>query len=161
MNVRDSRVLSGKRETEVMSNTYDGITESSTHGDRAVVSGLTTLAGVLLLVSGLWSFFIGLAGLIKNQFFVVTANYTFKLDVTAWGWTHLLLGIIVALVGIGLLLGQAWARIVGVIVAVLSLMANFLFLPYYPFWSILVIFLDLMIIWALLVYGRVVGSHAA
>jgi hypothetical protein len=144
-----------------MSNTYDGITESSTHGDRAVVSGLTTLAGVLLLVSGLWSFFIGLAGLIKNQFFVVTTNYTFKLDVTAWGWTHLILGIVVALVGIGLLLGQAWARIVGVIVAVLSLMANFLFLPYYPFWSILVIFLDVMIIWALLVYGRVVGSHAA
>jgi hypothetical protein len=144
-----------------MSNTYDGITESSTHGDRAVVSGLTTLAGVLLLVSGLWSFFIGLAGLIKNQFFVVTTNYTFKLDVTSWGWTHLILGIVVALVGIGLLLGQAWARIVGVIVAVLSLMANFLFLPYYPFWSILVIFLDVMIIWALLVYGRVVGSHAA
>jgi hypothetical protein len=144
-----------------MSNTYDGITESTTRGDRAVVSGLTTLAGVLLLVSGLWSFFIGLAGLIKNQFFVVTSNYSFKLDVTSWGWIHLILGIVVALVGIGLLLGQRWARIVGVIVAALSLMANFLFLPYYPFWSILVIFLDVMIIWALLVYGRVVGSHEA
>ena len=103
----------------------------------------------------------GLAGLIKHQFYVVSPNYSFKIDVTAWGWIHLILGVTVAAAGIGLLLGQTWARVVGVILAVISAVANFLFLPYYPFWSILVILLDVMIIWALLVYGRVIGSHEA
>lgn len=87
-------------------------------------------------------------------------NYAFKIDITAWGWTHLILGVLVAITGIGLLLGQTWARVVGIILAVLSAVANFLFLPYYPFWSILVITLDIIIIWALAVYGRVVGSGA-
>ncbi len=145
-----------------MSGTYDaGLAESSNQTDRAVVRGFTTLAGILLLLSGVWSFLAGLAGLIKHQFYAVTPNYTFKIDVTAWGWIHLILGVTVAAAGIGLLLGQTWARVVGVILAVISAVANFLFLPYYPFWSILVILLDVMIIWALLVYGRVIGSHEA
>lgn len=145
-----------------MSGTYDdGIAERSSHTDRAAVAGLTTLAGILLLLSGLWSFFAGLAGIINNKFYVITPNYAFKIDVTAWGWIHLILGIIVVAAGIGLLTGQTWARVVGVVIAVLSALANFLFLPHYPLWSILVIALDLMIIWALLVYGRVIGSREA
>jgi hypothetical protein len=144
-----------------MSGTYDGITESSSHTDRAVVAGFTTLAGILLLLSGFWSIFAGLAGIIKSKFYVVTPNYAFKLDATAWGWIHLILGIIVVAAGIGLLAGQTWARVVGVVIAVISAVENFLFLPHYPIWSILVIAVDLMIIWALLVYGRVIGSHEA
>jgi hypothetical protein len=77
------------------------------------------------------------------------------------GWIHLILGIVVVAAGIGLLTGQIWARVFGVIMAGLSALANFLFLPHYPLWSILVIALDVMIIWALLVYGRVIGSHEA
>jgi hypothetical protein len=114
--------------------------------------------------SGGWrsrSFFAGLAGIINNKFYVITPNYAFKIDVTAWGWIHLILGVIVVAAGIGLLTGQTWARVVGVVIAVLSALANFLFLPHYPLWSILVIALDLMIIWALLVYGRVIGSREA
>ena len=144
-----------------MSGIYDGITESSSHADRAAVRGFTTLAGILLLLSGVWSFFAGLAGLIKHQFYVVTPNYAFKIDVTAWGWIHLILGIVVFAAGVGLLAGQTWARVIGVILAVVSAVANFLFLPYYPLWAILVILLDVMIIWALMVYGRVIGSHEA
>ncbi len=69
--------------------------------------------------------------------------------------------IVVVAAGIGLLTGQTWARVFGVIMAGQSALANFLFLPHYPLWSILVIALDVMIIWALLVYGRVIGSHEA
>lgn len=75
-----------------MSGTYnDGIAERSSHADRAAVAGLTTLAGILLLLSGLWSLFDGLAGIINNKFYVVTPNYAFKIDATAWGWIHLIL----------------------------------------------------------------------
>ena len=141
--------------------TYDGISERSSHADRAMVAGFTTLAGILLLLSGLWSIFDGLAGIIKGKFYIVTPNYAFKIDASAWGWIHLILGVIVVAAGIGLLAGQTWARVVGVVIAVISALENFLFLPHYPLWSILVIAVDVMIIWALLVYGRVIGSHAA
>jgi low temperature requirement protein LtrA len=144
-----------------MSGTYDGITESSSHTDRAVVAGFTTQAGILLLLSGFWRFFAGLAGIIKHHFYAITPDYAFKINVTTWGWIHLVLGIIVFAAGVGLLAGQTWARVVGVVLAVISAVENFLFLPYYPFWAILVIAVDLMIIWALLVYGRVIGSHEA
>ena len=143
-----------------MSATYDGGIAESGQRDRTVVAGFTIFAGIFLLMSGLWSFITGLAGLIKHHFYVVTPNYAFKIDITAWGWTHLILGIVVAVTGIGLLLGQTWARVVGIILAVVSAVANFFFLPYYPFWSILVITLDVIIIWALAVYGRVVGPGA-
>jgi hypothetical protein len=143
-----------------MSATYDGGIAESSQRDRAVVAGFTFFAGILMLMSGLWSFVTGLTGLIEHHFYAITRNYAFKIDITAWGWIHLILGIVVAITGIGLLLGQTWARVVGIILAVLSAVANFLFLPYYPFWSILVITLDVIIIWALAVYGRVVGSGA-
>jgi hypothetical protein len=83
-----------------------------------------------------------------------TRNYLFKFDVTTWGWIHLILGIIVALAGWGLLSGRTWARVVGITLAVLSAIANFLWLPYYPLWSLLIIALDVLVIWALAAHGH-------
>ena len=112
--------------------------------------GFTFAAGALMILSGLWSFLEGLAAVIKKQFFVVTPNYTFQWNVTGWGWTHLILGIVIFAAGVCVLLGMTWARVVGVILAVFSAIASFLFLPYYPVWSIVVIALDVIIIWALM-----------
>ena len=112
--------------------------------------GFTFLAGTLMILSGLWGFLEGLAAVIKKQFFVVTPNYTFHWNVTGWGWTHLALGIVIFAAGVCVLLGMTWARVVGVILAVFSAVASFMFLPYYPVWSIIVIAIDLFIIWALL-----------
>jgi hypothetical protein len=111
--------------------------------------GFTFVAGALMILSGLWSFLEGLAAVIKQQFFVVTPNYVFHWSVTSWGWTHLILGIVVFAAGVSVLLGMTWARVVGVILAVFSAIASFMFLPYYPVWSIVVIALDVAIIWAL------------
>jgi hypothetical protein len=84
----------------------------------------------------------------------VTPNYVFKLDVTAWGWIHLLLGILIFAAGLGLFAGQVWARVVGVGLALLSAIATFGFIPYYPFWSVLIIALAIGVIWALTAHGR-------
>ena len=81
-----------------------------------------------------------------------TAKYTFEFDTTAWGWIHLILGIVLALTGFFLFTGAAWARIVGIAVAVLAMLANFLWLPHYPFWAIVLIALDVLVIWALSTY---------
>jgi hypothetical protein len=79
---------------------------------------------------------------------VATRNYVFQLDATTWGWIHLLVGLLVAFAGYGLLSGKTWARVVAITLAVLSAVANFLFIPYYPFWSLLIITLDVFVIWA-------------
>lgn len=85
----------------------------------------------------------------EDEFFVVTQNYVFDLDVTAWGWIHLIIGILVALAGFAAISGRIWGGIVGIVLAALAAVANFFWIPYYPFWSILVIALCIWVIWAL------------
>ena len=116
--------------------------------------GFTVFAAVMMLMVGAWQALAGLIAIFENEFYVPTRNYIFQFDVTAWGWIHLVLGLIVAFAGWGLLSGQTWARIVGITLAALSATANFLFIPYYPFWSILMIAVDIFVIWALSAHGR-------
>src|SRR3982751_6130152 len=113
-----------------------------------VVGGIT-FAGTLLLMIGAFQAIAGLAAIINDNFFVVTKNYSFDLDVTAWGWIHLILGILLGLTGWGLWAGRTWAAVGAITLAVLSAIANFFFIPYYPFWAILIIGLDVWVIWAL------------
>lgn len=111
--------------------------------------GGTVFAGVMLLLIGLFHAVAGLVALVDDEFYVVTANYTFEFDVTAWGWIHLIGGIVVALAGIGVFSGSTWSRVTGIVVAVVSILVNFFFLPYYPWWSLLMIALGVWVIWAL------------
>ena len=78
----------------------------------------------------------------------------FSFDTTTWGWIHLIVGIVVILAGFGIFTGNVLARSVGVIVAVVSAIANFMWLPYYPIWSVIVIAIDIAVIWALTAHGR-------
>jgi hypothetical protein len=80
---------------------------------------------------------------------VRTQDYVFKMDVTTWGWLHMLIGVLAVVIGVCLLLGQYWAMIAGICVAVVSAFANFAFLPYYPLWALIVIAIDILVIWAL------------
>jgi hypothetical protein len=116
--------------------------------------GLTTFASVLLMIVGTFQVFAGLAALLKDEFFVVGDEYAFQFDTTTWGWIHLLIGIILFLAGLSLLQGSIWARTVVVIAASLSAVANFVWLPYQPWWSITIIILDVFIIWAVTAHGR-------
>ncbi len=112
------------------------------------VGGLT-FASTMMVLIGIFQAFAGLGAIIDDEFFVVTQNYAFDLDVTAWGWIHLILGIVIAWAGYALWSGKLWAGVVALILAMLSAIANFFFIPYYPFWSLLVIALNIWVIWAL------------
>jgi hypothetical protein len=90
----------------------------------------------------------GIAAIADDGFYVVAENYVFDLDPSAWGWIHLLLGVVVALAGYFLIAGRVWAGMVAIVLATLSAVANFFLIPYYPFWSILIIALDVWVIWA-------------
>jgi hypothetical protein len=120
----------------------------------AAAVGWAMFAAIMLMIAGMFQIIAGIAALIEDDFFVVTQKWVFELDVTTWGWIHLVLGILLLLVGAGILTGNLAARTVGVIIAGLSAIANFAFLPYYPVWAIVVIAIDIAIIWALTAHGR-------
>ncbi|WP_436791276.1 DUF7144 family membrane protein [Yinghuangia sp. YIM S10712] len=122
--------------------------------DSSMARGLTGFAAVMLIIAGILDLLRGIMGIAGDDVFVSTPNYVFKLDLTSWGWLHLLLGFIAVLVGIGLLSAAAWARVIGVLIAGLLIIGNFLSLPYYPVWSIVLIALYAFVIWALCVVGR-------
>ena len=116
------------------------------------IAGIRTFAGVLMLVIGGYHAMAGIAALVEDEIFLETPSYTYALDVTTWGWVHLGLGVLVALAGAAVLRDRLWGRLVGIVLAGLSLFANFLFLLYYPLWAALIIALDVVIIWALSAY---------
>ena len=116
--------------------------------------GWTWFAAIMMWVIGGFHAMAGLVGIIDDEFYVVTRDYIFQFDAAAWGWIHLIAGIIVFLAGIALLSGQVWARTIGVILAVLSMLVNFAWLPWYPVWSILMITAGAFVVWALTVHGR-------
>ena len=116
--------------------------------------GLTVFAAVMLIMVGIFQAIAGVVALFNDTFYVVGEKYIFKFDVTTWGWVHLVLGIVIAVAGYFLFRGAVWARTLGVILASISAVVNFAWLPHYPIWAIAIITLDVFIIWALTAHGR-------
>jgi hypothetical protein len=128
------------------------MTQYDTGPEPAGVSGWAmggiVFAATVMILIGIFQAIAGLVAIIDDEFYVVAPNYTYDLDVTGWGWIHLILGIVVAIAGFALLAGRAWAGVVAIVLAVLSAVSNFFFIPYYPFWSLLMIALAVFVIWA-------------
>ncbi|EGX55413.1 integral membrane protein [Streptomyces zinciresistens K42] len=117
----------------------------------AWAAGLMVFAAVMLTIAGLIGIFRGIMGIAEDDVFVTTRNYVFQFDLTGWGWVHLILGVVAVIIGIGLFQASTWARVGGVAIAGLIIIANFLSLPYYPVWSVVLIAMSGFIIWALCV----------
>ena len=125
----------------------------SQYDQQQPVSGWATggllFAATLMFIIGTFQAIAGLVAIFDDGFYLVTENYVFDLDVTAWGWIHLLLGILLVVTGWALFARKPWAGVVGITLASLSAIANFFFIPYYPWWSLLVISLAIWVIWSL------------
>ena len=115
--------------------------------------GFILFAAIMMIMIGCFQAFAGLVGLLNDTFYVATRDYVLQFDATSWGWIHLIIGLLVAFAGWGLLSGRTWARVVGITVVVLSAFANFAWIPYYPFWALTIILLDVFVIWALAAHG--------
>jgi hypothetical protein len=120
--------------------------------------GWTVYAAVWMWILGFFHALAGFAGIVEDEILVSTPNYLFQLDVTTWGWIHLIWGIILLLAGFSVFNGAVWARTVGVVLAVVSVLANFAWLPYYPIWGLLMITAGAFVIWALTAHGRDVAA---
>jgi hypothetical protein len=123
--------------------------------------GFLFFACPVIVMVGLIQCFQGLAAIINGGFYVVPPNYAYKLDPAVWGWIYLLLGILVTVTGIFLWSGKPWARTMAIILALLSAVANFFTIPYYPIWSIVIIALNVVIIWAIVAHGREMAEMMA
>ncbi|WP_234018818.1 MULTISPECIES: hypothetical protein [unclassified Streptomyces] len=106
-------------------------------------------AGVLMLVSGVLGILNGIAGIAKDDVYGRVGDYVYSFNLTTWGWIHLILGVVVAIVGWGLLKGADWARGAGIALAALYIVEYFMFLPYAPVWSVISIGIGVFVIWSL------------
>ncbi|MDK1345060.1 hypothetical protein QNO09_17475 [Streptomyces sp. 378] len=125
-----------------------------TTAKHGLATGMMVFAAVMLMIAGILAVFRGIAAIAEDEVFVSTENYIFAFDLTGWGWIHLSLGVVAVLVSMGLFQGAGWARVTGVGIAALVIIANFLSLPAYPVWSVVMIAMSAFIIWALCTPSR-------
>jgi uncharacterized membrane protein len=117
-------------------------------------TGWIAFAGIMLIIGGSLNALYGLVAAINDDWVVWTNSAAVYLDISEWGWAHLILGIVVLLSGIGVFTGNIVARTIGVIVAGISMIVNFFFIPVYPVWALTIIVIDALVIWALTAHGR-------
>jgi hypothetical protein len=127
-------------------------TQTQPRHDEPEVSGWAVggiaFAGTMMVLIGVFQALAGLVAIFNDDFYVVARNYTFDLDVTAWGWIHLLVGLAVLATGFGLFGRRPWAGVATIMLCMLSALVNFFFIPYYPIWSLVIIGLNVWVIWS-------------
>jgi hypothetical protein len=118
-------------------------------------AGWVVFGGVMLILMGAFQIVQGLVALFDDGFYAVSSNgLVVDVDYNTWGWLHLVIGVVGVLVGVGLLAGNLAARMAGVVIAFLSALANLAFASAYPVWSVIVIAIDVIVIYAIIVHGR-------
>jgi hypothetical protein len=122
-------------------------------GRVTVWVSLVVLAGALLVLSGVFTLVQAFYALFGDAVFVQSDGQPMLLDITTWGWVHLVLGALQLAVGLAVFRGSTWARVTAAVVVGLSAVSQMVFLPAYPIWSIVVIAIDVLVIWALCMHG--------
>lgn len=110
--------------------------------------GIAIVAAALLFVAGLVGVFQGISGIANDDILVVGQEYIYQFDLTTWGWIHLIVGVLAIIIAGGLAVAATWARAAAIVIASFSIITQFLWLPHYPVWAILIIALDVLVIWA-------------
>lgn len=116
--------------------------------------GWIFFAAIMMVVSGFFDIIWGIVGIARDEVFIGgPKGNVINLDYTTWGWINLILGIVMVLAGLGLLTGAIWASIIAIVLAVLSAIGNLLVIGAYPVWSVIVITLDVLVIYAISVHS--------
>jgi hypothetical protein len=125
------------------------------HRRRTGWTGMVVFSGVMLIMLGGFEAIEGLVAIFDPGYYLVTrTGLVVEVDYTTWGWTHLVIGGLALIAGFGVLAGQMWARVVGIVIAVLSALANVGFIAAYPVWATIVIATDVIVVYALAVHGK-------
>jgi hypothetical protein len=124
------------------------------YDQRTGWTGWITFAGVMMILAGSLNLLYGIIAAVNDEWVVFTNRANVYLDISEWGWVHIIVGAVVLISGLGLFSGNILARTIAVVVASISLLVNFFFIPVYPLWAITVIVIDLLVIWAVTAHGR-------
>ncbi len=116
--------------------------------------GWVYFAGIFMIIEAIFQLIAGTVALVNDQLYVLGVERLWIVDVTTWGWIHLFIGAILLFAGGAVMAGKMWGRVVGVLVAALALIANFAFIPVYPIWSVLMVVVSTLVIYALVVHGK-------
>jgi hypothetical protein len=108
----------------------------------------------MMILAGSLNLIYGIIAAVNDEWVVFTNRANVYLDISEWGWVHIIVGAVVLISGLGLFSGNILARTIAVVVASISLVVNFFFIPVYPLWAITVIVIDLLVIWAVTAHGR-------
>ena len=126
---------------------------------KSVDMTAAAFAGTVLLTVAVFQILQGIAAVAADDVYVTGIAYVYQLDVTSWGWIHIVVGALTLGAGAGVLAGRAWAYVTGIILAVVASITNFAFLPYYPIWSLVILAFNIAVIWALSSLLAQRGSH--
>lgn len=132
---------------------FKGRSEGAERADGAFASGVVVIAAVFMSISGTFQVVQGLAGVIDRDFFAAQQNYAYDIGIATWGWLHLIVGLFVMMTGFALLTGSLWGRIFALFIVIVAGLINFIFIPYSPIWSIIMLSLNGLVVWALLSSG--------
>ena len=124
----------------------------ATYTDEPEGGGWITFAGVMIVVVAILNIIDGIAAISRSKFFVANAQYVLS-DLRTWGWIILAIGVVQLLVGFGVWSGSQLARWTGVVIVALNMIAQLLFIPAYPFWSLAIFTVDVLVIYGLVAYG--------
>lgn len=127
---------------------------SRTYEETTGWVGWSIFAATMMIIGGGLNAFYGLVAVVNDDWVVWTNRADVYLDLSAWGWVHMIVGVLVVMAGFGVMSGNILARTVGVVLAGFSMLTNFFFIPVYPLWALIVITLDALVIWALTAHGR-------
>lgn len=132
---------------------YEGRYE--TEPEMTAWAGWAFFGGIMMILVGAFQAIAGLTALFKSSYYLVASNgMVVQVNYTTWGWTHLGIGAVLVITGLGVLAGQTWARVLGIIAAFVAAIVNLAFIPAYPLWAIIAIVLDVVVIYALAAHGR-------
>lgn len=132
------------------SDPYPGMNPVANYGPPSSMALTTSgFAGTMLMMVGLFQILQGIAAVAQDTVYLTGVEYVYQLDVSSWGWIHIVVGAIAFATGIGVLAAKSWAYMVGIALAVVASITNFAFLPYYPIWSTIVLALNVAVIWSL------------
>ena len=138
------------------------MTENAPHQNHPVrqvfAAGASIAAGALLFTSAVLTVLQGIEAVVTDKPLIIGPGYVYRFNSIGWGWTHIAVGILLGIVAVGLITGAVWARLAAIVMACISIVAMFLWLPYYPMWSIIVIALDVIVIWAVATWDTTSAS---
>jgi hypothetical protein len=126
---------------------------------QVVAAGASIAAGALLFTAAVLTVLQGVQALVDHKPLIIGSHYMYRFSATGWGWIHIAAGIVLGIIAVGLITGAVWARVTAIVMACISIVTMFMWLPYYPMWSIIVIALDVIVIWAVATWDTTTTSR--